>query len=149
MEITDNVYQEIVNTEPSNMKLYEGRDIYKVVPSKDPTYDEIKIANDARIYGVNSTSEMRKRNLEHYRCQAELEVITHNIFAGIVASKCHALLWGLSERVYEERFQMAQKTCALTDEERNKLKPLKRNERREHPLSLKRESCMISTMLGR
>src|SRR5262245_14535229 len=121
-----------------------------LVPSKDPTYDEIQIANEARIYGVSSTNEMRKRQLEYYRCGAELVATTGDPFADIVgASECDALLWGLSERVYEERFQTAKKTCALSDEEKNRLKSMKRTERRDHPISLKRVSCMISTILGR
>src|SRR5262245_53870752 len=31
MGITDNAYHEMVNTEPSNMKLYDGQDVYKLV----------------------------------------------------------------------------------------------------------------------
>ena len=120
-----------------------------MVPFNDPTYDEVKIADDARFYGVANTSEMRRRFVQHERCGAEFVAVTGNMFADIGPNKCDALLWGVSERVYEERFQMTQKSCRLSDQDDNLLKSVKRNERRNHPISLEHNACMVNTMFGR
>lgn len=52
MGLTDNFYQEMVNAEPSNIKLYVGDNINRLVPETDPTYDEIQISYRARRYGI-------------------------------------------------------------------------------------------------
>src|SRR5262249_37668079 len=69
MGVTDNFYQQMVNTEPSSMVLYGGkiqplgmpkRQSYtKLVPEDDPVYQEIEISYNARFYGV-TTAEMRQ-----------------------------------------------------------------------------------------
>src|ERR1700694_2650776 len=56
MDVTDVVYQEMVNTEPSDMKLYGDkqtrlRDVYRIIPNLDPTYDEIEKSYNARWHG--------------------------------------------------------------------------------------------------
>ena len=60
MGITDNFYQQMVNTEPSRMTMYYWDDYTKLVPENDPVYAEVEIARDARKYGI-TTSEMRQR----------------------------------------------------------------------------------------
>ena len=60
MGITDNFYEEMVNTDPSSVKLYDRKAIEKIVPERDPTRDEIETSYEARAYGVD-TAEMRRR----------------------------------------------------------------------------------------
>jgi len=141
MGVTDIFYQEIVNTEPSNMKLYVGRDIEQIVPLHDPTYDEVTNSYLARRYGVD-TAEMRARDKDSENCvtlapDTSREVICTN-----------AILWGLSERVYEERSKDLAK-CQLSTEEQNTLRLTQRNEKRDHPIYLKLEACERKIMLGR
>src|SRR4051794_36823653 len=60
-------YQQMVNTEPSGMVIYRGRDVGKLVPLVDPVVDEINTSSSARRYGI-STFEMRQRNEEAKSC---------------------------------------------------------------------------------
>jgi hypothetical protein len=52
MGIVDSFYEQMVNTGPSEIRLYRGNEITKLVPGYDPTYDEIRNSYDARKYGV-------------------------------------------------------------------------------------------------
>jgi hypothetical protein len=54
MGVTDLFYQEMVNTEPANIRLYRGDEIQKLVPTHDPSHEEIETAYDARKYGVDA-----------------------------------------------------------------------------------------------
>jgi hypothetical protein len=143
MGISDIFYQEMVNTEPSNMKLYVGRDIEKIVPVLDPTYDEVMTSYLARNYGVD-TKEMRLRQVDEEKCV--IQFVQNRAFDEI--SCIQAIDWGLSERVYKER-ETKTTQCKLSDEEENTLKLVKIKERRDHPLWLKRETCLRNIMLGR
>jgi hypothetical protein len=85
MGITDNFYQQMVNTEPAQMVVYgtaisdaelaEARKLgmpawpsYKrLVPEYDPVYQEVEISYSARRYGV-TTSEMRRREIDAEGC---------------------------------------------------------------------------------
>jgi hypothetical protein len=60
MGVTDLLYEQMVNTAPSDMRLYRGNEINQLVPEIDPTYDEIQISYLARKYGT-TTAEIRQR----------------------------------------------------------------------------------------
>jgi hypothetical protein len=49
MGITDNFYEQMVNTEPSQMAIYDSDNYKKLVPEYDPVYQEIDIANAGAI----------------------------------------------------------------------------------------------------
>ena len=95
MGITDNFYQQMMNTEPSQMAIYgpvhpttsDGAalptsdakalglrwDSYrKLVPEYDPVYQEVEISYDARFHGV-TTSEMRQRQNDAEQCYKRWE----------------------------------------------------------------------------
>ena len=56
------------NTEPSNIGLLQAEDkTEKIVPGRDPLYDEIVTAESAERYGL-TTSEYRKRDLLGRSC---------------------------------------------------------------------------------
>ncbi len=142
MGITDLFYREMVNTQPSDMKLYVGQDIEKIVPESDPTYDEVITSYLARVYGADDTVEMRARRKDSENCVALAPDPNRE-------STCsEAIMWGLSERVYRERHtKIAQ--CKLSDEEENTLKLVNSKERRDHPITRKHEACVRNIMLGR
>jgi hypothetical protein len=155
MGITDNFYQQMVNTEPSQMVVYGenlsaesaeaskrlGMPIWpsytKLVPEYDPVYQEVQISYDGRWYGT-TTSEMRQREIDAELCRKR---------KGADSYDCEeALKWGLSERVYRERSTKARE-CQLDEDQKILLAtPLK--ERRDHPLWIKRETCIRKIMLG-
>jgi hypothetical protein len=157
MGITENFYQQMVNTEPSQMVVYgdpntEFRDLNKdlgvrtivnnwttLVPEYDPVYQEIETSYDARKYGV-TTLEMRRRDND-----AEQRCYDRSI--GNPYTCVEALRWGLSERVYLERDKQA-RSC-WRDEDVKLLITISARERRDHPVWIKREACIRATMLGR
>jgi hypothetical protein len=135
MGITDNFYQEMVNTEPSQMAVYKGYS--KLVPKYDPVYQEVEVAYRARSYGV-TTSEMRRREIAAEACKKD----------EFDDDDCGELiLWGLSERLYRERFNKT-RSCWI-DDDTNFLQALPKKVRRDHPLWIKRETCIRNIMLGR
>lgn len=147
MGVPDAVYQEMVNTEPSDMKLYGDkqnglRDVHRIIPNLDPTYDEIQQSYDARGRGI-STMEMRRRKSEaSSRCAliANAKGWTDCQFA---------VEWGLNEQIFADRTVESDAKCTMSNEDRKALDSVKRKERRDHPIMLKRESCVRNIMLGR
>jgi hypothetical protein len=150
MGITDNFYQQMVNTEPSQMVVYHAMDrtesesaatgfpaqvsYQKLIPEEDPVYQEVHTSYDARAFGV-TTSEMRQRETDREGCERK-----HARYG------CQAILWGLSERVFDERVKKVQ-MCWI-DDDRKVLQAMPKKERRDHPLWIKRETCIRNIMLG-
>jgi hypothetical protein len=157
MGITQNFYEQMVNTEPSQMVVYGNPNVElkdynravgirtvvgnwtKLVPAHDPVYEEIVTSYDARRYGV-TTLEMRKRESEADAClKKHLNVRDWNACA-------QAARWGLSERVYGDRDKQAL-TC-WHDEDTKFLQTIPTKERKDHPVWIKRETCVRNIMLG-
>jgi ATP-dependent protease ClpP protease subunit len=134
MGITENFYQQMVNTEPSQIVVY-GR-YSKFIPEYDPVYQEVEISYRARSYGV-TTSKMRQREIDADACKKD-EI-----------DQCgEPILWGLSQLVYRERSEKA-RACRLDDDNTKLLQAMPKKERRDHPLWIKRETCIRNIMLGR
>ncbi len=147
MGVTDNSYQEMVNTQPTKMKLYLDAEIQRIVPMNDPIDDEIITSYEAVLYGV-STAEIRRRSFEMQRCSAQLP---HGWMPGegpeyVCAT---AIMWGLSESVFTRREKEAEETCKYSDEEKAKLDLLPGRKTRDHPVKQKHEACIRNIMLGR
>jgi len=141
MGITENFYQQLVNTPPSEMVTYGWSDYRKIVPENDPTYDEVRISYEAREYGVTTTSEMRQRELDAEQC--------YKLALGDSFSACYeSRKWGLSERVYRERQDKAWRACQLGDEEIKIVSAIPSRERKDHPILIRRESCVRTIMLN-
>lgn len=136
MGITDSFYEQMVNTEPSQMVIYNSDNYVKLVPENDPVNEEVEIAYQARHYGT-STSKMRERLHDSKGCDrlaASDYVICYN-----------AALWGLSERVYRERYENA-KACRRADDFKF-LRAMPKKERRDNPLWIQWETCERNSML--
>jgi hypothetical protein len=140
MGITDNFYQQMVNTEPSQIIIYNERNYEKLVPRRDPVYDEIRISYEGRKYGI-STSEYRQREQEKKR----------PIWDSKWETCAQALLWGLSESVYLERKDELGRgnraSRLLTFEEAIRKVPRKLHG--DDPVTLRLETCERNIMLGR
>jgi len=158
MGVTDNFYQQMVNTEPSQVVVYgnpsaaEFRELERelgirstsndwrsLVPENDPVYQEITTSYEAREHGV-TTLEMRKRDNDAERCRKR---------EGRDYFSCaEAVRWGLSERAYGERERQTRTSC-WRDEDTKLLLTIPTKQRRDHPVWLKREACIRNIMLGR
>ena len=138
MGITDTFYEQMVNTEPSQMVIYNSDNYVKLVPENDPVNQEVEIAYQARRYGA-STSEMRNRLHDSEACRQRTSPASDYVMC------YNAALWGLSERVYRERYQNA-KACRRADDFKLLLAMLKK-ERRDNPLWIQRERCERDSML--
>jgi hypothetical protein len=153
MGITENFYQQMVNTEPSKIAIYSENNYQTLVPSTDPTHDELRIAHVARQYGA-STSEMRRREKEAdglvNKGLCEANPHTPPISGTILALDCEeAIKWGLSESVYRERFGKANSTCLLSDEEEKTKKTMRFTLAWDLPFVIRQETCIRNIMLGR
>jgi hypothetical protein len=157
MGVTENFYQQMVNTEPSQMVVYgspnaENSELNRelgirtivnnwtrLVPEYDPVYQEISTSYDARKYGV-TTLEMRKRDNDAEQWCTRRKGADYFHCA-------EALRWGLSERVYVEREKQAHEVC-WRDEDQKLLLAIPKKERRDHPVWIKWEKCTRDVMLG-
>lgn len=144
MGVTDNFYQEMVNTDPSQMLIYWGYDYKKLVPETDPVYAEIETARDARQYGI-TTSEMRQREQDTKSCD---RFISTDISRWNLCTE--AVRWGLSERVYRERQAklLDGGVCKISEEERETWEKTPRRLRSALPLVVRFETCKRDIMLG-
>jgi hypothetical protein len=173
MGITDNFYQQMVNTEPSQMVIYSvlhHRALDKLVPFDDPVYQEVEISYDARRFGV-TTSEMRQRqHAANELCRRRWR--GHFVFSPAERDNerpappkpkanfgqndrywdeddCkNAVKWGLSERVYNQGRQKIGDKCFLSHEERKVLNAISKKEKRDHPLVIRSENCVRTIMLS-
>ena len=142
MGITDNFYQQMVNTEPSKMLIYEEGDYTSIVPATDPTYDEIQVALAARKYGI-STLEMRRRELKVESCGNPYADLTRY-------DNCsEAIKWGLSEQIYLDRKAKVEAHCRLSAEEQKTVNEARRSLLAQSPLVLRQEDCARNIMLTR
>lgn len=135
MGITDDFYQQMVNSEPSEMVIYTDENYTSLVPTDDPVYQEISVAYWARLYGV-TTLALRQRRIDSERC-------------GSNWTCREAIMWGVSERVYLERESMMNACNDLSEEDQLVLKDAPRGQEMDHPLTLQIEACMRKVMLGR
>jgi hypothetical protein len=159
MGITDNFYQQMVNTEPSQMVIYNCNDYTGLVPLSDPTYAEIENAYEARMHGV-TTSEMRHRTHDAKPCMPD--TLPANAFDTprplymTLLDDCYgARLWGLSEPVYHERDARSKKECWFNDadkfSEADRATIAKTPSKlvSDLPLTIRWETCVRNIMLGR
>jgi hypothetical protein len=137
MGITDSFYQQMVNTDVSQIRIYRGGEYKTLVPETDPTYAEIEVSYRARRFGI-TTSEMRQRDKDAEQCSLR-ERVGHC---------AESIRWGLSERVYRQRL-FKSVTCLLNDEQMNILDLVPAKQVRDHPLIIENETCFRNVMLDR
>jgi hypothetical protein len=136
MGITDRFYQEMVNTDPSGMKVYNSANIEDIVSHIDPTFDEIYTAFNARKYGID-TAQMRLREKAANRCPDSDYFYCQQ-----------AIYYGIDQRLAKSRWELTPK-CIFTPQEAKQLSLVTLAERRDHPLMLKSETCYRNVMMGR
>ena len=146
MGVTDSFYQQIVNTEPSRMAIYQDDEFTALLPYEDPVFAEIMVSHQARIYGV-TTSEMRRRNKDTKNCDAT------NLDRYVVCLQ--TINWGLSERVYLERDAKLKRECwfdekhRFSEAEKATIDKTPQKQRSVLPLYIQMETCERNVMLGR
>jgi hypothetical protein len=147
MGITDRFYEQMVNTEPSQMVVYKGVDVAALVPEQDPVYAEIVVASEARANGV-TTSEMRRRDKA-----AEENCRNRDVDSYMVCWS--ALRWGLSEQDYVVRNAKSKRECWSDDKhrfgeaEQTTIDKTPQKLKTELPFWIRRETCVRNVMLGR
>lgn len=138
MGITENFYEQMVNTEPSEMTIYTVENYTQLVPREDPVHQEIEMSYSARRHGV-TVLEMRQRYLDAQRC------ITDRIDLNCK----DAILWGVSEQAYLERSPKMYACYDLVDENLQVWETVPRKEMRDHLLTLQLEACQRDAILGK
>jgi ATP-dependent protease ClpP protease subunit len=113
MGVSDAFYDAMVNTEVSEVRLYHGDEIKRLVPETDPTYDEIDNAYDARKYGV-SAGEMRRRKLI---AKQKCEPLFSNADVSRWSSCQQAIYWGPDIANYQRGAKNGFPECSLSEDE--------------------------------
>ena len=70
MGVSNGFYQQMVNTEPSQMVIYAKNDYKAMFPLEDPVHDEMMTTRLARKYGV-TTSTLRQRSQDAGECASK------------------------------------------------------------------------------
>ena len=168
MGITENFYHEMVNTDPSRMRIYTDKNYKTLIPELDPVYEEVQIAREARQYGI-SPVEARRRTAYAGSCfpglgiddfdklsSAELKRLEQSMRKAANDPKGQARcrgsrMWGLSEPVYEERLEQSKRICGdgLSDEEALVVEKVPLKQKHDHPFVIKFWACTRNVMLGR
>jgi hypothetical protein len=133
MGIGDGFVQKMMDTDSSTMALYAGKDALALIPKYDPKYEAVRIAREARQYGI-TVSETRQREHDAEACHGMRDKAR---MADCVAAK----LWGLGEDGYRQRAKKASQACALSAGETKILSALPMTDRKDHALSIRRETC--------
>lgn len=151
MGITEDFYFKMVNTPPSRMAIYRGRESRQLVPEDDPIFDEIYTSRMARAYGV-STIEMR-------RLQQEADSKCGTIGSASDFNRTwtcqEAVKWRLSQSAYVERDARAKSTCWQSDKnmlsasDRAAMDNMPMKTRLDYPPFLHAETCVRNVMQGR
>ncbi len=139
MGITEDFYDQMVNTEHTKTAIYKMDDYADLVPEIDPGFLEVQFAYGARRYGMTA-AQMRERERDAEVC------LTRSVKEIVVCQE--AIKWGLSEEVYRERSAKI-KACELGQDDRRVVQALPPGQRRDHPFVLKHEACQRKIMLGR
>jgi hypothetical protein len=143
MGISDEFSNIMMNTDPENVRIFEGSDILQIVPKQDPLYNEAVVAHDARGYGL-TTQEYRRR------ATASLSCGPYTIPGLDDCSR--AMLWGLSAQDYQDRNKQTQGVCQRESAEYWKLVSsgiVGTKGSWNNPIVLTFESCIRKVMLGR
>lgn len=114
----------VVNTPPSEMRIYRRNEIYALVPATDPTYDEVDVATNARRYGI-TTDEYRRRHVEAEQACTAIQLGYPRVMSlnspelaaySTARHECkQAIYWGLSQSVYRSRYSEAVERCNVGD----------------------------------
>ena len=140
MGVTENFYDQMVNTEHTKTAIYRIDNYANLVPEMDPVFQEVQAAYGARRYGGMTTAQMRQRERDAEACRRR---------AATEITVCQeAIRWGLSEQVYRERSTKIG-ACELGYDDRLILQALPPGQRRDHRLVLRQEACQQKIMLGR
>lgn len=151
MGVTDNFYQQMVNTEPSQVVIYDSDEYTALVPETDPTFSEILIARNARYFGT-TTSEMRQRLQDAEGCGSPKSFDIADL--GEWAACQDAIKWGVGGRVYLERMARSKKECWFNDKQRFSPEAQATIDKTPQklmwdlPLYVRLETCVRSVMLG-
>lgn len=114
MGVTSAFTDVMTNTPPSKMRTFLKSEIDALVPGDDPLYNELQVAEDASYYGI-ATDEFRHRELEAQERCVIFDFATKRTATKTPAmlwEECRrAVLWGLSQTVYESRAKAVQERC--------------------------------------
>ena len=144
MGVSDAFYDAMVNTEVSEVRLYHGVEIKKLVSETDPTYDEIDNAYDARKYGVSAEEMRERKSIAKQKCKP---LFSDNPGAlGRVMDCEQATYWGLDEATYKRISKNGFPQCRPSDAELESYNATGIKKRRDLPSYIKLEACIRDEM---
>jgi hypothetical protein len=137
MGITDSFFERMYNTDPSNIEILRGDQSQKIVPLRDPVYDETITANGAQWYGL-TTSEYRKR------------VLMASSSCPVVEWLCReSMMWGISPEDYLSRLGNVQASCGYSESELQLISATRLRDLDSLPFVAKHIACGVNIMSGK
>jgi len=146
MGVTETFFERMFNTDPSEIEILKREESKKIVPSFDPTYDEMGISWGAETHGV-TTSEYRKRELLARSCTISGP---NDQFIQKYPGCRESILWGLSPEIYRSRSAMLKIRCGdgFSESEKQLLHITSKKDLNSLPFVVRHRRCEVSTMLG-
>lgn len=118
MNIQPSLFELMVSTAPEDVWYLNDSEIVFFFPFYDPVFEEAEVGRKAQAYGI-STVEYRQRELEaETTCLAADVSEAENL---LNLSDCRqAIMWGTTQRIYDERYSAWREFCDATTRERCK-----------------------------
>ena len=136
MNISDQVYDVMMNTPPERMIIFamrpQGHAIHTLIPEDDPIAAEQKVAYAARGYRLDTATYRRRTLLAEHRCASD------DPRAWVDCEQ--ALLWNLDVSTYIERREIAEALCGISEEDHQEMLVFD-GDLRDHPAYLALEEC--------
>ena len=141
MNISDSVFDVMMNTPPSEIKIFKEFKIFELIPDIDPVYDEKSVFRDSIDYGISTNEVRRRKNYAKKFCKSSKSVDCYE-----------SIIWDIPVSEVDIRRKKFIKNCApdvlYTFEEKNIITSLSNDERYSNPITLRRKKCRIDYMLG-
>jgi hypothetical protein len=145
MGVSDAFYDAMVNTEVSEVRLYHGDEIKKIIPETDPTYDEIDNAYDARRHGVSAGEMRRRKSIVKQKCEPLLSSADRSTWSRF-GDCMEATYWGLDIATYERAAKNGFPECSLSEDEIKIYRGTNIKKHRDLPFVAKHEACIRDGM---
>lgn len=139
MNVAPNVHEQIMATEPEEMRVYHYSEIDEVIPTQDPVYAELSTISRARRYGISTVEYRRITGVDTSEfCQQFAPYSERSAVCGLRAHA--ALYWGLSPTIEAQINDMESAARAACSVEPTKARALEMVQARKQAMQLALET---------
>jgi len=118
MNIQPSLFELMISTAPENVRYLNDNEIVFFFPLYDPAFEESEVGRKAQAYGI-STVEYRQRELEAETTCPAADVSAAEDLLNLFDCR-EAVMWGTTQRIYDERYSAWREFCDATTREQCK-----------------------------